>query len=85
MARLVGDRKAEVRRAACQALHLVYTRMDGPTLLPHIAHASPPDQVSLSCSGPSKDAFAADRLQSAAVVDIYPRSCLDMSVTLPFK
>lgn len=42
---LVGDRNAEVRRAACQALHLVYTRMDGPTLLTHVAHASPPDQV----------------------------------------
>ena len=42
---LVGDRNAEVRRAACQALHLVFTRMDGPTLLTHIAHASPPDQV----------------------------------------
>lgn len=50
---LVGDRNAEIRRAACQALHLVYTRMDGPTLLTHIAHASPPEQVShhklLSC------------------------------------
>ena len=43
---LVGDRNAEIRRAACQALHLVYTRMDGPTLLTHIAHASPPEQVS---------------------------------------
>lgn len=43
---LVGDRNAEVRRAACQALHLVYTRMDGPTLLTHVAHASPPEQVS---------------------------------------
>lgn len=45
VAALVGDRNAEVRRAACQALHLVYTRMDGPTLLTHVAHASPPDQV----------------------------------------
>ena len=45
VATLVGDRNAEVRRAACQALHLVYTRMDGPTLLTHVAHASPPDQV----------------------------------------
>ena len=45
---LVGDRNAEIRRAACQALHLVYTRMDGPTLLTHIAHATPPEQVSLN-------------------------------------
>lgn len=45
VAALVGDRNAEVRRAACQALHLVYTGMDGPTLLTHVAHASPPDQV----------------------------------------
>jgi hypothetical protein len=45
VAALVGDRNAEVRRAACQALHLVYTRMDGPTLLTHVAHASPPHQV----------------------------------------
>lgn len=42
---LVGDRNAEIRRAACQALHLVYTRMDGPTLLTHIANATPPEQV----------------------------------------
>ncbi|KAL0035610.1 hypothetical protein WJX79_002530 [Trebouxia sp. C0005] len=47
VATLVGDRNAEVRRAACQALHLVYTRMDGPTLLTHVAHASPPDQMTL--------------------------------------
>ena len=45
VAALAGDRNAEVRRAACQALHLVYTRMDGPTLLTHVAHASPADQV----------------------------------------
>lgn len=45
VAGLVGDRNAEVRRAACQALHLVYTCMDGPTLLAHIAQARPPDQV----------------------------------------
>ncbi len=44
VAALVGDRNAEVRRAACQALHLVYT----PTLLTHVAHASPPDQVMTS-------------------------------------
>ena len=44
-AALVGDRNAEVRRAACQALQLVYTCMDGPTLLAHIAHARSPDQV----------------------------------------
>lgn len=52
MAALAGDRNAEVRRAACQALQVVYTHMDGPTLLAHIAQARPPDQVhtlSLQC------------------------------------
>ena len=51
VAALAGDRNAEVRRAACQALHLVYTRMDGPTLLTHVAHASPADQVITSSLG----------------------------------
>ena len=45
VAGLVGDRNAELRRAACQALQLVYTCMDGPTLLAHIAQARAPDQV----------------------------------------
>ena len=51
VAALAGDRNAEVRRAACQALHLVYTRMDGPTLLTHVALASPADQVITSSLG----------------------------------
>lgn len=45
-ATLAGDRAAEVRRAATAALEVVYRAMDGPTLLAHIAAASPTEQAS---------------------------------------
>ena len=48
VATLAGDRAAEVRRAATAALEVVYRAMDGPTLLAHIAAASPTEQASPS-------------------------------------